>query len=819
MMRTAAVAAIILAVSAASVPAFPALAQTPDTTFWVLTDRGREFPVEPPDRIPTTDVVSSPYVEFQRLGGLVASGGAVAEAAKYNTVWPGPTHIISDWGEGVTRGMPNGAPLAGEMRMSPVPHLHLRTPQPISGTTLWPAGISHADTMAGPLTHTIHNHTTHGTYHKFSGSGRALVWLDAVNDFYAVNMVCTDCQTDTPAVVGDIPDGGTGPLSTKLGTIRLAYGTAASCMVDGVSHAGCGSYPAAPAGRDWPRDPRPLLPGLVSHDPYPNRHDAVLHVTRYDTAACPGASHANTEMDMLDGTHFRLVSRGCTMQNYDYEWWDGSVRMQNTLPLRPGLNTWERTPGGHPAIILDMRGGEILLQAYAATTKYNAERAFFDTLSVDHTGMDSDAVIILHDAFSHLGAFTIHTLADIKPYVQTYPQRQAEPGPANLAHSRAPGAGGTGGLLGADCIDGYKYCITTFDGDGLPVINNARGVVYDHRNGAELNRGTDVGNHANVFGAMHFGVPYEAAKLNLVQSYAVIPVTGSVSVDELYLTYGFPGGCDRYVDASAVPHRWTGTPSAGWLRLSYLERDYGGDDTLINIPLLPGYGVVCMLTHGSDGFRQFRTDDFFAQGSHASFGGTRYVSTHSGVLGPNPDWTNIPVLDTDVTLPGTGTRVMDLDLDISGSVTLVGVVDGGGGATGVQDRHRCDWHMIPRETPPRHTPSQSVEMTVYVDIWAPVGGTYERVAGLGARDHIPLSAPRPPVTVGEDCMHISYAEFDFDPEYRTIPVTLGSNTPVKISVTTSVDFGGGAAPVYAGRLPSETLHVETVLDRLSVRVH
>ena len=811
---------IILAITLAA-PALAAAvpAQTPEPTFWVLTDRGREFQVEPPDRIPTTDVVSSPYVEFQRLGGLVASGGAVAEAAKYNAVGPGPTYIISNWGEGVTYGMPNWAPLAGEMRMAPVPHLYLRTPQPLSGVTLWPAGISHVDVMAGPLTHTTHNHTTHGTYHKFSGSGRALVWLDTVNDFYAINMVCMACRTDTPAVAGDIPDGMAGPISTKLGTIRLAHGTSAPCTVDGVSHNGCGSYPPAPSGRDWPLNPLPLLPGVMSHDPYPGRHGMMLHVTRYDTAACPGANHGNTGTDPLDSSHFQLVSRGCVMRDYDYEWWDGSVRMQNTLPLRAGLNVWERTPGDHPAVILDMRGGEILLQAYATATKHNAGRAFFDTLSVDATGIGPGSIIILHDAFSHLGAFTAHTLADIKPHIQTYPQRQADPGPANLAHNRAPGAGGTGGLLGADCVDGYKYCVTVFDGDGLPVIYNARGVVYDHRNGAQLNRGTDVGNHAHVFGAAHFGVAYETAKLNLVQSYAVIPVAGSVSVDELYLTYGFPGGCDRYVDTSVAPHRWTGTASAGWLRLSYLEGDYGGDDTLIDIPLLPGYGVVCMLTHGSGEFRQFRTDDFFAQGSHASLGGTRYVDTHSGVLGPNPDRTNIPVLDTDVTLPGTGTRVMDLDLDLSGSVTLVGVVAGGGGATGMQDMHRCDWHLVPRLTPPRHTASQSVEMTVYVDVWAPVDGAYERVAGLGARDHIPLSAPRPPVTVGEDCMHISHAEFDFEPEYRTIPVTLGSNTPVKISITTDVDFVGGAAPVYAGRLPVETIHVETVLDRLSVRVH
>ena len=814
----------VLAVLALAAFASPALAQPPETTFWALTDRGREYHIESPNRMPTTDVVASPYVEFQRVGGLVASGGMVAEAAKYNTVGSGDTYIISDWGEGVTHGVPNGAPLAGELRMSPVPHLWLRTPQPISGTTLWPAGISNVEVMAGPLAHTVQNHSVHGTYHKFAGSGRALVWLDRAYDFHAVNMVCVGCAADTPAVVGDIPDAGGVPLSGKWGTGRLLLGNglrqaaASACTVDGVGHAGCGLYPPAPPARDWPKDPRPALPGLLAHSPYPNRHGAVLNVTTYDTASCPGASHDNTELNALNGTLFRLVSRGCVMENYGYEWWDGAVRMQNTLPLRAGLNVWESS-GGHPAIILDMRGGEILLQARAAGAKHHAERAFFDALSVNADGIDPDAVIILHDSFGHLGAFKKDSLAGIKPYIQTYPQRQAEPGPANLAHGRTPGAGGVGGLLGADCVAGHKYCITTFDSGRLPAISDARGIVYDHRNGVELNRGTDVGNHANVFGAAHFGIPYKASKLNLVQSYAVIPVSGVVSVAELYLTYGFPNGCDRYVDASASPNRWTGTGGPGWLRLAYLEGDYVGGSTLINVPLLEGYGVVCMRMQGSDGFRQFMTEDFFAQGSHASFGGARYVDTHSGLLGPDPDRTGIPVLETDVTLPGSGTKVLDIDLALSGSVALVGVVAGGGGAAGMRDGDRCDWHAIPRDTAPRHTASQSVEMAVRVDIMVPTDGGYGRVAGLDAWDSARLSAPRPPATVGEDCMHISYAEFDFVPEHRTFPVDLGANTKVHITITASVDFGGGAPPQYAGGYPRETIHVETVLDRLTVRVH
>ena len=46
----------------------------------------------------------------------------------------------------------------------------MRTPQPISGTTLWPAGISHVEIMSGNVIHTNGTHPTHGDYHEFRGS-------------------------------------------------------------------------------------------------------------------------------------------------------------------------------------------------------------------------------------------------------------------------------------------------------------------------------------------------------------------------------------------------------------------------------------------------------------------------------------------------------------------------------------------------------------------------------------------------------------------------------------------------------------------------
>lgn len=793
--------------------------------FCVLTNLGGVFEIEAPNLVPTTDVVSSPYIEFQRMGGLVVSGNSVAEAAQYNRVGTGTTYIVDDWGRGITHGIPNGAPLAGELRMSPVPHLYLKTPQPISPNTYWPAGIGSVEMMAGGITHTIQNHTTYGIYHKFEGTGRAVIWLDRANNFYAINMVCVGCRTNTPAVVGGVADDGHGsPVGTRLGS-SIFGASSITCTVDSIVHSGCGLYPISNTPREWPLSPFPDLG--ASHQPYPDHSGAVLNVTNYDTATCPGADHDNTEQVRLNNSTFQLSAGGCIMQNYDYEWWDGSLEMSKSLPLRAGLNVWFPLGTDHPAIILNMNGGQVLLQAYAANTEVNAESAFYDTLTVDAGSLVGPSdLVILHDSFSHLGAYTRSTLGGMAAHVQTYPQIKPNYSPALLSHNGQPGVGGIGGLLGADCKEGYKYCITVFNNQDLPVITNARGVIYDARNGAELNRGGGVDNHASVFhtsSSYQIGkVGYDPNTLNLIQAYAVIPITGSVSVEELYVVAN-PHDCSRYVDDTVSPHGWAATPgTAGWLRMIYLEDDYGLDKGAINIPLLPGFGVACMRTEGSVEFRQFVTDNFFVQGASASFGGTRYVSTFLGnpTLHDEPDVSNISVLHTDIVLPGEGVRVMDLDVDLSGSIAIVGVVEGGGGAYNPHNqRQSCNWHLISVDTPPRHTSSQFVELEIDVVIEVPVGGFYQRVDGLSVSESVRLEAPQTPVSVGEDCRHMSYAGFDFEPEYRTIPIEYGSNTPVRVSITTNVDFENSAIVAYAGHRPAETLFVETYIDRLSVRVN
>ena len=369
-----------------------ALAQTPPmniTTLWVLTDQGQLVELEPPDLVPTTDVVSSPYVEFQRIGGLVANGGRIAEAGQYNQVGTGPTYIIDNWSEGITYGIPNGAPLGGEMRLSPEPHLYLRTPVPLP---YWPSGIDSVEIMTGNLAYSIQNHSTHGEYYQFEGSGRAIVKLSPINNHYAINLVCTNCLTTTPAVVGSIPDDGSGnPVSNRTGTASLLVGTAGACSVDGVNHTGCGDFPAARPIWDWPLDPRPAA-ARNNTSSEPKDHDPLLEVTRYDIATCPGANQTNTEMEEFNDAHFRMVSQGCVMQSYDYQWWDGNVNLTAALPLRAGLNIWEN-PADHPTIVLNMNGGAVLLQAYVTPNRYHAEGAFDDTLTVIPGGLvDANAL-------------------------------------------------------------------------------------------------------------------------------------------------------------------------------------------------------------------------------------------------------------------------------------------------------------------------------------------------------------------------------------------------------------------------------------------
>ena len=451
--------ALLICLAASAVMA--ATAQSPPTgpVFHFITDRGNLFEIESADRVPTTDIVSSPYIEFQRVGGVVVSGGVVREAAQYNEVSTGPTYIIGNWADGTTYGIPNGAPLAGEMRLSPKPHLYLRTPQPFGGSNLWPAGISHVEIMSGNLVHTNKTHPTHGDYHEFRGAGRAIIWLDDVNAHYAINMVCSDCQTDTPAVVGTIRNDTHGnPKSHTLGTDTIFPHpiTSNPCTISGINHTGCGTAYLDKINSTWPLNPRPDIDINGDREvPKPVPFGAVLNVTRYDTTNCPGANQTSTRMEMLNDTMFRMVSHGCVMQNYTYEWWDNIIELENSLPLRAGLNIWEDPTGGsdHPAIILNMDSGEIILQAYATTSQYNANLAFYNTLTVIPGSLvGSDTLAILHDSFSHLGAYTRSTIHNIVDHISTYPQLQSNSSTILTAHSAGSGPNEFGGLVGKHAI-------------------------------------------------------------------------------------------------------------------------------------------------------------------------------------------------------------------------------------------------------------------------------------------------------------------------------------------------------------------------------
>ena len=857
------IAAVMLCAALAHVP--EALSQSSDTTLWVITSRGNLFEMHPLTDVPTTDVVTSPYVEFQRTGGLVVSAGMVREAAQYNDVGTGNTYVISNWGEGETHGIPNAAPLGGEMLLHPVPHLHLRDQKEISpgGGTYFPDSIIRVEPMVGSqVTYTNYTDAEHGEYYEFNGTGRAIVWLQSVShpiNNFVINLVCSGCVDTTRAIVGDVQDIGGVPVSDMWGTVNTAplmpaealnqpTTWPAQCTVDGVSHDKCGKYIDYPGyDRDsdnptpsmWPVDPRPDINGNAGET---DRFliDRVMYFPTLDTATCPNATQANTVPERLDDTHFIAVSEGCVMKSFTTQWRNAVVQLVDPMPLRAGINTYEPINGAHPAIVVNLDGGKIMLQAKHVHHN-QIDGAYEDDFVVNTDPplgrpplVDSNSVIILHDAYAHLGYYTRATLNQIADRIQTYPQKQTTGTFELVSHNH--GGGRIGGLLGDTCSGSHQYCITVFNSDDLPAVHNAAGVLYDPRNDAELNRGGDVGNRANVFVASLSPptpdtVGYHPSKLTLIQSYAVIPVSGHVNVEELYVMAGRGGGtgCDRYVDDTVDPHVWAAPNSAGWLRLKYLENDYGSGNNLINIPILPRYDTICMRTFGNDEFRQFRVDNFFVQGAAVSYGGVRHITAHDSVPGSpavaieydaNPSFT-IHTLHTDAVLPGSGVRVLDMDIDLSARVMSASVAEGKGNefsSVFVRDDH-CKWPST--ERPSRADSNRHrVTVVINVDIQVPaVGGSYHSIGGLSVADSDPLTARMLPSTIGADCMEVADVEFDFDPEYRTLPIEYQANTPVRITITTTATFSDSSRPEYADVVADETIFVETHIQRLSLRVN
>ncbi len=777
-------------------------------TLELLTKRGNLFEIVSPDRDPTTDVVSTPYIEYQRVGGLVANGNQIVEAAQYNHVGAGVTYIIDDWGDSLTYGIPNWAPLQGVMRLSPVPHLYLgqlyTTPPGIEA-------VNSVEVIAGDVRFTNTTDATHGKYHKFAGTGRVMVHLNDNNNHFVIHMVCPDCHEDTPAVIGGIPTTSGTSDSTSLGTGIVSSGTSFPCTINGITHPGCGLHPVHTNNREWPLRPVPKI--TLSHVENPGINGTVLHITNYNT--CPGAAHDNTILDSLNSTHFRLLSNGCIMKNYSYEWWDGDIKLYDSLPIRPGLSTWQNPSGHNPTIILNMRGGQILLQIWSVTQVQYYNDIFNPTFTITPRTGDNTKLFVIHDAMAHLGVYAISDLHDMKNHVQTYPQLLKNGTVYRFSHS--PGMDKTGGLLGHDCMRGFKYCMTVFNAPRLPSVNNAQGIVYDTRNAIELNRDALVHNRNNVFTTNNptpGEVKYDSTTLELIQAYGVIPITGGVKVDELYIIPSFhSNGCDRYIDKTTSPHTWTASMShSGWLRLQYLETHYGRDNPSLNVPLLPNFGTLCMRTHGNEEFRQFKMDDFFIQGSAASFGGTKHTHTVTGTLSNNPTTGNISVLDTDVTLLGSGTTTMDLAVDMAGRVVISGVVDNGGSAPDGNGSANCNWS---NNKPPRSAPLQKVTLFVTVNVNVPGSNDYNEQFF----HEVPLSASPAPTSVGEDCRHVSIAEFQYPAEFKTIPLTYGSNADIKVTVETKVVFAHGSSPLYAGGSPTETLYVETILEQLTLVVN
>ena len=268
------------------------------------------------------------------------------------------------------------------------------------------------------------------------------------------------------------------------------------------------------------------------------------------------------------------------------------------------------------------------------------------------------------------------------------------------------------------------------------------------------------------------------------------------------------------------------------MQLEYLETEYGGEHTAINVPVLPWYDTICMRTHGNDEFRQFRMDNFFVVGDHASFGGTKHIRAYPFTQHQTAPTFRYTVLDTDVVLPGSGIRTMDLDVSVDVSVIMLGIVEGGGNATvinpTINDRARiCDWGAdtftvwnYTARTDPANPPP-FVNVRVYVEIDVPKAGGYERLNIPVARGANLLTEHDGflPTTIGADCMEQLNATWNFPPSFHTIPVEYDSNTPVKIHIETYAWLADTVRPLFAGHAPDETIYVETYIDRLAVRVN
>lgn len=826
-----------------------------DAEFWVITELGGLFQVKPPPAVPTSDVTMSPFIEFRRLGGLIASSSGVTEASQYNDV-SGLTYIIGDWSKGDTYGIPTNAPLEGKMSLGPTPHLTLRAlvDKNLVGDA-W--GVKYVREMSGDATAVLKEDGTHGKYLEMTGTGRILVGLADENNFMA-HLECMGCVLKTPAVIGAVAQKDGEATSDIYGLLSVGRPHRADEALESTTctHRGTVYGCAAQAGSGSTHEVgRPLHPSDAYAHRTSERFVAVLNVTKFDRVSCPSASaDSDVRQINLNDTHFRLEADGCRMRTFEYRWVNDMANLTDWQPLRPGLNSWSSTSPGERVIAVDMPGGVARLQVYFHLDGHDMKRTLFgnsDALAIYGGIMDRDDIAVLHDSRRHLSMHTLANLHEIVPLVSdahNAGQLAPESEPRLVGHATLSFGGIFGAPTGEECLPGYVYCITVFDSDDVPRLGSAAGKVYDSKNGVVVYPGSDVGNAGSVFGQdiRTGGIFVDRSVLEVVQSYAVIPISGVAHIEEIYIVW--LDSCDPYIDDADPREEWRpgGTVSGQWLRMSYLEGDYGpGMDQTVDIPMFAGYGTICLRQHGYDEFRQFNADDMYTQGASASFGGSTRVfevalgdatgrhptipaSATVRLAPPQGDPASLfTVLDGNIPVTATGARTLDMDMEFSVVVLSIGVQD-----TGSQTPN-CFRDKMLRADPYNPTDTGHVEvrnMKVTVTKVSVAGGTATHTPVVTGTYHgvhrgdwnalgsVSLPDYRP--AGGTVCTWKSYGSVELEPEYVTVPVFLRDNDHLRFKVEIEVWLdtpSPGGVSGYIGL--NEIMRTEVFIDRLTFRVY
>ena len=772
-----------------------------------VTEHGGFFEFNLHDIKARKDITMTPYKEFSGVSGLlVSSSGTVSSLSQYNSVGSGTVTIIPDWSFGKIYGLPDLTPLEGKLKFEPIPHMSLRdykTNMSFDSSIIESVGIISGD---------IKN-TTESNHIKIEGAGRALIELkDYTSNRYLVNMVCIGCQTNTPAVIGVMTSG------DKYGTNKIFNSQSSSdCNVKGKIIKGCGSY-GIRLGDDrwlWDIDPRKSI-----HQGSIFTHQQVLtpKILTLDTTKCPNATQKNILIEQLDESYFNVISTHnnveCKMETFTYEIWDGIIQLSKWQVLYPGMNVFDATISGTPVIVLNM-GGELKFQINHVSTSVTSDIVFDDTFDVKPGNvLRGNDIAVLYDGFSHLGAYTESTIDTIKNKMTNIRENvvgnttlmkvghQSQTNLFDVFQDRVEG----------ECKRGYVYCLAVFKRDNLPSISSPRGVVYDQRNGIEMNRNSQVENRNNVFGTSWPGIPVDANSLEVIQTYAVLPIPDLKHIEQLYIAVNYIGGsgCDRYIDDTSLVETWKTTAhNNDWLRLKYLEGDHS--NTKLDIPLLVGYSLLCFKTQNENTFRSINLDNIYGGGNYVfDFGGRSIVvSTVQTVVSRDPFTTSNEIILDNTAIINSGYRTIDVHMNLDAQAGLKG--EFGVPCTGV-------------------TSIRGQNTEAHIDIEVEIGGIIYNTT-TNSLDKTVLKTTTfsktdaewfdKKETINGKCVYNGLAYFRLSDEVRyTFSKKFISNENVYVTITIrDVGLTGAQQPLQGGHgATSETQYIKVDISRLQVSV-